>query len=77
MSEPIRNIPTQQKIEFKLITADVGAIKLKVFDRITVDDVFLHLVSQEVFRIISGRDTGQTVATSFKDFLVKERLIVR
>lgn len=76
MSEPIRNVPPQQKVEFKITTTDKGTIRLRVFDRITVDDVFLHLVNQEVFRVLTGRDPGMEVQTSFKDFLVKERLIV-
>lgn len=77
MSDPIRNVPPQQKVEFKITTADKGVIRLKVFDRIIVDDVYLHLVNQEIFRLISGRDPGMEVATSFKDFLVRERLIAR
>lgn len=52
----------------------LGKIRIKVFDRITVDDIGLHLTNQRIFEVISGQDPGYDVAESAKDFLVKERI---
>lgn len=76
MSE-VRNVPTQQMIKFSLTTTESGKIDLKIFDRIIVDDVIVHLINQEVYRIITNKDPGTTIARSFKDFLVKERYRAR
>lgn len=58
--------------EFTLTTVDRGRIRLKFFDRITVDDVFLHLVNREVYRVLTGEDPGDDVDQNIKDFLIKE-----
>jgi hypothetical protein len=44
-----------------------------MMDRINVDDVFLHLVHREVYRLITGEDDGVEVSDLFKGFLMKER----
>ena len=56
-----------------LTTQEDGRVVLKLFDRINVDDVFLHLVNRELFRIITGTDESPDVNSLFKDFLLKER----
>ena len=56
-----------------LTTQEDGRVVLKLFDRINVDDVFLHLVNRELFRIITGTDENPDVNSLFKDFLLKER----
>jgi len=61
----------EQKIT--LTTHEDGKIVLKMFDRINVDDVFLHLVNREIFRLITGTDNDPDVNSLFKDFLLKER----
>ena len=63
----------RQSFEFSLTTADKGKLKVKLFDRITVDDVFIHLVNREIFRVTSGIDAGTDINQLFKDFLLKER----
>lgn len=62
----------RQSFEFALTTTDRGKIVVKMFDRITVDDVFLHLVNQEVFKILTNMDTDPTVSSLFKEFLLNE-----
>jgi hypothetical protein len=69
-----RNVPTQQRVDFELTIQELGKVKVKVFDRITVDDVVLHLTNQRIYEVVSGRDPGYTVSENAKDFLVKERL---
>ena len=65
--------PPRQEFKFSLTTQDRGKITLKLFDRINVDDVFLHLVNREIFRLRSGIDAGIEVDPLFKDFLLKEK----
>ena len=69
MSDPT----PRQATEFTLTTTERGKITVKIFDRITVDDIFLHMVNQEIFRIVTKKDTDATVNQLFKDFLLKER----
>lgn len=65
--------PPRQELEFSLTTIERGKITIKLIDRINVDDVFLHLLNQEVFKIIVKKDIDPTVNQLFKDFLLKER----
>jgi hypothetical protein len=65
--------PVRQYSEFSLTTVERGKITVKIFDRITVDDIFLHLVNQEVYRVVTKNDSDPTVNPLFKDFLLKER----
>jgi hypothetical protein len=50
-----------------------GRITIRLVDRINVDDVFLHLVNREIYRISTGTDPGSDVEPLFKEFLLKER----
>lgn len=63
----------RQEFKFSLTTQDRGKINMKLFDRINVDDVFLHLVNREIFRLRTGIDAGVAVDPLFKDFLLKEK----
>jgi hypothetical protein len=62
----------RQEFQFSITTVERGKITLKMFDRINVDDVFLHLVNKEVFRIRTGKNSTDDVDPLFKDFLLKE-----
>lgn len=55
---------------------DTGPKVLQAIDRINVDDVFHHMVEQEVYRILTGTEEDDTVDKNFRDFLVKERHIM-
>ena len=63
----------RQSFEFSLTTTERGKITVKMYDRITVDDVYLHLVNQEIFRILTKKAVDSTVNSLFKDSLLKER----
>lgn len=56
-----------------ITSTDKGKIVIRMVDRINVDDVFLHLVHREIFRLSSGVDPGTDVKSVFKEFLLKER----
>jgi len=56
-----------------LLTTEKGKFSVRMVDRINVDDVFLHLVNREIYRLQSGVDIGVGVEPLFKDFLLKER----
>lgn len=56
-----------------ITTTERGKITVRMVDRINVDDVFLHLVNRELFRLTTGEDNGVDVDPLFKDFLLKER----
>jgi hypothetical protein len=63
----------RQEFDFSLTTVERGKITVKLLDRINIDDVYLHMVNREVFRIITGVDTGDDINPLFKDFLLRER----
>ena len=56
-----------------LTSNDRGRVTLKMVDRINVDDVFLHLINREIYRVVTGIDPGSDVQPLFKEFLLKER----
>lgn len=66
-------IPPRQEIEFSLTTVERGKIIIQIYDRITVDDVFLHLVNQETYRVLAKKDIDSSVNQLFKDYLLRER----
>lgn len=72
-----RNVPPQQVTEFKITATEQGQIRMKVYDRITVDDVTLHLINQSIYNILTKEDPTFDVSRNFKDFLVMERYRVR
>ena len=67
------DIPPRQDTEFTLTTVERGKIIVKLYDRINVDDVFLHLVNQETYRVLAKKDIEPEVNQLFKDYLLKER----
>jgi len=66
------DLTARQEFKFSITTTERGKITLKMFDRINVDDVFLHLVNKEIFRIKTGENSSDDVDPLFKDFLLKE-----
>ena len=50
-----------------------GKMRLRMIDRINVDDLVLHLTHRETFRLRSGIDEGVDVASTIKDFLLTNR----
>lgn len=66
----------RQAYEFTLTSSDKGKIRVKVFDRINVDDVFTHLVNRQLYRIITSQDPGDTIAEDVKKFLIEEEFLV-
>jgi hypothetical protein len=61
----------RQEFSFSITSEDKGKMTYHLFDRITPDDVMLHLVKMEIARIIAGEDQGVDVPQNFKDFLIK------
>ena len=56
-----------------LSTSEKGRLTIRMVDRINVDDVYLHLINREIYRVSTGIDTGSEVEPLFKEFLLKER----
>jgi hypothetical protein len=68
---------TRQEYQFALTTNERGKFEVKMVDRITVDDVFTHLVGRELYSLVTGRDIAFDVSDNFKAFLIKERFTTR
>ena len=56
---------------FTITTTENGKVIVKIVDRITVDDVFLNMVNQEVYRLMTGTDPGEAVPPDYVDVLIK------
>lgn len=75
---PPAELPTVEVVprydqKLTLTTTERGRVTVRLVDRINVDDVFLHLVSREIYRVATGTDPGAEVEPLFKEFLLKER----
>jgi len=66
----------RQEINFTVTKHTDGKIRLRLIDRINVDDVYLHHINRQIYRQITGDDPGDEVNPLFKQFLLKERFIV-
>lgn len=58
---------------FTITSTQRGKVRIKIMDRINVDDVFVHMVNRELFRIVTGNDVDTVVPQTFKDALLKTR----
>jgi hypothetical protein len=56
-----------------LTTTERGRVTVRLVDRINVDDIVLHLLNREIYRVGTGIDPGVEVEPLFKEFLLKER----
>lgn len=64
---------TRYDQKISLTTNERGKVVVHMIDRINVDDIFLHLVNREIYRISTGTDPGSDFEPAFKDFLLRER----
>jgi len=61
----------RQEEEVTINTIDGVRVRLRAIDRISVDDVFLHLIHGELSSIITGEDRGADVNRKFRDFVTR------
>jgi hypothetical protein len=69
--------PDRQDEAFTIRDSRHGKVNIRVIDRIGIDDVVLHLIERELFRLNGGADPGVDVSPNFIDFLVREKLVKR
>lgn len=65
------------RVDFSYVVNDPerGRVKFQVFDRISIDDVTLHLIERQLFQLAGGADPGDDVNQNFKDFLIRENYL--
>jgi hypothetical protein len=68
--------PPRQEFTTDLKDRKHGKVRIRVIDRISVDDVTLHLIRRELYRLSGGADPGDDVNPQFIDFLVREGYLV-
>ncbi len=56
-------------VNFTVRDSKKGRVRFDVFDRISADDIMVHLVRRELFRIAGGTPPGDDVDPSFRDFV--------
>lgn len=47
-----------------------GRVRVDVYDRITADDIMVHMIRREVYRLAGGKDPGDGIAPDFRDFVI-------
>jgi hypothetical protein len=72
-----QNLPGRITSSAQLQTEKFGKVKFESFDRISVDDVFLHLVRRELYRLAGGTPPGDDINQKFVDFLIRENFVIR
>jgi hypothetical protein len=61
---------SRQDQTFTVTTNEKGKVIVRTLSAINVDDVLVHLVNEELFRLITGVDPGETVPQDWVDDLV-------
>ena len=67
----------RQEIGFTYTSKETGKRNVKVIDRINIDDLYLHMIQKEIYRLLTGKDQGSEVSKDFTDFLLRENYITR
>lgn len=68
--------PNRQEVSVDMRDRVHGQVRVRVIDRISVDDVSLHLIKRELFRLAGGADPGDDINPLFIDFLIRESYLV-
>ena len=64
-------------INFTMEDFKRGRVRFRIIDRITPDDLILHLMEREVYVLKGGDSPGDEVNVEFKDFLVRSGVPAR
>jgi len=62
---------------FTLTTTERGKVVVKILDRINVDDVLVNVINQEIYRLMTGTDPGETVPDDYIDVLIRNNYSAR
>jgi hypothetical protein len=73
MADEEEEVTSRQEFEFSMKDTFRGKVSMRLLDRINVDDVFLHLIQQEIFSVRRRFTPNDDIPTLVKDFLLKER----
>lgn len=63
------------ELEYTVNDSERGRVKIQVYDRISIDEVVMHLIERELFLQVGGPDPGTDVNQNFKDFLIRENYL--
>ena len=59
--------------EFQLDDVNRGKVNFRVIDHILPEDIIVHLIERELYKVAGGNDPGDEINSQFIDFLVIER----
>lgn len=63
------------EVDFTLQDRNRGKVRFRIYDRITPDDIMVHMIERELFKLVGGADPGDEVSKEFKDFVIKSATI--
>lgn len=70
-----RLAPQRIEISYNINDPERGTVRFEFVDRTFIDDLTIHLVRRELFRVVGGQDPGDDVNQNLKDFLVRDNFL--
>jgi hypothetical protein len=70
-----REDPARAEVAFVINDSERGNVKMQFYDRISIDDVTVHIIERELFRVVGGNPPGDDLNQKFKDFLIRENFL--
>lgn len=67
----------RQEVEFEMRDQLHGRVNVRIIDRVNIDDVVVHFMHRELFRLVGGDDPDVDVNQTTKDFLIRENFLQR
>jgi hypothetical protein len=68
---------SRQEFSFNM-TEDTGRkLRIRMMDRINIDDLVIHLIHRELHTIVTGTEHDVDVPKLFKESVINERFVTR
>lgn len=67
----------REEVEFLISTEEFGKRNFRIVDKLSIDDIVIHLTKREIFRVLTGVDEGVEVPLEFQDPLILDDYMVR
>lgn len=70
-----RLAPPRTRIAYNVNDPVRGTVTFEFYDRINIDDITLHMIRRELYRLAGGSDPGDDVNQISKDFLIRDNFL--
>lgn len=70
-----RLAPARSEIKYTVMDGVRGNVRFEIYDRACIDDLTIHLIRRELYRLAGGADPGNDVNQGLKDFLIRDNYL--